>query len=110
MTWEHIGKISAAIPSLRHLKHQYEFEVNHFQRGNSHTGPAAEEDIANLQVSYHRDAIHTYTPGRKLNTKNKPKEFIVLGTDNEKLSNAIKRWQTKHDVEVSTQQTWKDPK
>jgi hypothetical protein len=106
VTWEHIGKLSAAIPFLRRLKHHYEYEVNHFLHGTSHTSPAAEEDIANLQDSYHHDAIHVYKPGRKSTAKDKLKDYTALGTDGKKLSNTITRWQIRRDTEVSTIQIW----
>jgi ribosome-associated translation inhibitor RaiA len=88
------------------MKHQYELEINHVFRGNSHTSPAAEEDIANLQESYHRDSIHMYKPGRKLSANGKAKDYAALGAESEKLSTAITRWQTKRDTDVSTIQIW----
>jgi hypothetical protein len=80
--------------------------VNHFLRGNAHSSPLAEEDIANLQESYRRDSIHVYEPKRKLNTNDKPKDYIAIGSDSTKLSRAIASWWSKRDTNVATEQIW----
>jgi len=97
---------SAAIPFLRRIKHAYELEINHFLRGNAHSSPLAEEDIANLQEAYRRDAIHVHNHGRKLNKNDKPKDYIAIGSDSVKLSSAITSWWSKRDTDVTTEQIW----
>jgi hypothetical protein len=101
-----MGKLSAAIPFLHRIKHSHELEVNHFLRGSSHSSPSAEEDISNLQESYHHDEIHVYKAGRKVNLKDKLKNIIAIGSHSAKLWGVIANWQSKWDCEMATEQKW----
>jgi hypothetical protein len=47
-TWEYIGKISPAIPTLRKLVDHMEGTVNNYRRYKRHAVKSVEDDIARL--------------------------------------------------------------
>jgi hypothetical protein len=105
-TWDLIRKISASIPCQRKIKDHVETEINHFFRGKSHTSPDAEEDIQNLQTAYHTNTIHTYTAGRKLNSKDKSKDYMMFGVEGTKLKKTIIRWAANRVSVRATGEDW----
>src|SRR3984957_7234871 len=105
-TWDFIHKTSASIPCQRKIKDHIEHEINHFLRGKAHTSPEAEEDIKNLQAAYCRDKIHVLQPGRKLNARDRVKDYVALSSEGTKLKKMIERWVDRRDVDISTRQVW----
>jgi len=107
-TWDFIHKISASIPCQRKIKDHVEAEINHFHRGKSHTSPDAEGDIRCLQAAYRSDKIHEFVPGRKLEAKDKVKDYTAVGAEGAKLKKTIAKWMENRVTKWSTRETWKE--
>ncbi|KAI0339474.1 hypothetical protein BDW22DRAFT_1456337 [Trametopsis cervina] len=105
-TWDYIQKISASIPTQRKLKDHFEDHINHFRRGKSHTTPAWEQDVASLQVSYHKGNAHVWRAGRTL-AKRAP-DFQALGSDSASIKQAIHRWAAKRVTVRSTDEEFEE--
>jgi len=101
-----IHKISASIPAQRKVKDHVEAEINHFLRGKSHTSPDAEEDIKTLQKAYKNNKIHEFQPGRKLNAKDKVKDYVAIGSERTKLKGVIERWISNRVPQCETTEDW----
>ena len=69
VTWDYISKISAAIPTLRKLKDQFQYEWNNYSRYSKHTAPDYEEDMKALCNSYGTSGIHKKKRGRNIHNK-----------------------------------------
>lgn len=106
VSWDYIGKISASIPCQRRVKDHVEQTLNHFCRGKSHTSPNKEEDVARLQASYRDSKIHQTIRGRKLDSKNKVKDYLARGTQEPVMVQVIGRWSENRVRERSTGDYW----
>ncbi len=91
-TWEHINKISAAIPTLHKVKDHVKAKINHWHQGKAHTTPDKEDDIARLQASYKQSHIHQYMQGRQICGDGKSKDYIAMRADPVKLKCTMKKW------------------
>jgi hypothetical protein len=83
-----------------------EQSLNHFCRGKSHTSPDKEEDVARLQASYRDSRIHQKIQGRKLDSKNKMKDYLAHGTQEQAIVNVIGRWTENRVCKRSTEEYW----
>lgn len=92
ISWDYIGETLATIPCQRRVKDHVELSVNHFYCGKTHTLPGKEEDVSRLQASYRDSKIHQTIQGRKLDSKNKVKDFVGHGTQDQAIIRAIGRW------------------
>jgi hypothetical protein len=106
ISWEYIGEISASIPCQRRVKDHVERSLNHFCRGKSHTSPGKEEDVARLQASYCDSRIHQTIRGRKLDAKNKAKDYLAHGTQEQTIIRVISRWSENRIRERSSGDYW----
>jgi hypothetical protein len=106
ISWDYIGETSASIPCQRRVKDHVERSVNHFCRGKSHTSPGKEEDVSRLQASYHESRIHQKIQGRKLDSKNKVKDYLARGTQEQVIVNVISRWSENRVRERSSEDNW----
>ena len=92
VSWDYIGETSDSIPCQRRVKDHVEKSMNHFCRGKSHTSPGKEEDVARLQASYRDSRIHQTIWGRKLDSRNKAKDYLACGTQEQVFVRIIGRW------------------
>ena len=106
--WDYIGKISALIPCQRKVKDHVESDINHFERGKSHTAPDKEEDVARLQASYNLSQIHTKKVGRRLDKRDKAANFIALGSEGTRLKKTMERWLRNRISEWSSEEDWNE--
>jgi hypothetical protein len=106
VTWDYIGKISASIPCQRKVKDHVERGLNHFNRGKSHTSPDKEEDVARLHASYRESRIHQKILGRKVESKNKVKDYLAHGVQEQTITRVIGRWSENRVSERSTEDYW----
>jgi hypothetical protein len=106
VNWDYIGDISASIPCQRRVKDHVEQSLNHFCRGKSHTSPDKEEDVARLQASYHDSMIHKKIEGRKLESKNRVKDYLAHGTQENAIIHVLGRWSENRIRERSTADAW----
>jgi hypothetical protein len=83
-----------------------EQSLNHFCRGKSHTSPGKEEDVARLQASYSALRIHQKIQGRKLDPKNKAKDYLAHGTQDQAIVHVMGRWLENRVRERSTEDNW----
>jgi hypothetical protein len=90
--WDYIGETSALILCQQKVKDHVERDLNHFLRGNSHSSPAKEEDIACLCMSYHASKIHINHSGRQLDLKDKVVDTMCIGTESGKLLKMLSKW------------------
>ncbi|PCH39258.1 hypothetical protein WOLCODRAFT_33102, partial [Wolfiporia cocos MD-104 SS10] len=107
-TWEYIGKISQAIPTMRKVKDHVEADINHFRRGKSHTSPDKEEDVARLQSVFHCSRVWRYRPTRHLNDADKPSNILKQGSNPDRLGKARENWISSRMGEHSVEQVWQD--
>ncbi|PCH40521.1 hypothetical protein WOLCODRAFT_16574 [Wolfiporia cocos MD-104 SS10] len=107
-TWEYIGKISQAIPTMRKVKDHVEADINHFWRGKSHTSPDKEEDVARLQSAFHCSWVWRYRPMRHLNDADKPSNIPKRGSNPGRLGKARDNWTSSRMGEHSVEQVWQD--
>ena len=68
-TWDHIGKISPAIPSLEAVRRHMEKQVRTVYRGSSHTSPSHEKDVKTLGDAYVASRVHEFVPGHRIISK-----------------------------------------
>ena len=106
VSWDYIGEISASIPCQRKVKDHVERSLNHFCHGKSHTSPGKEEDVAWLQASYHDSRIHQTIQKKKLDPKNKVKDNLVHGSQEQVLVQVIGRWSENRVCEQSSGDYW----
>jgi hypothetical protein len=106
--WEYIGKISASIPCQRKVKDHVERDINHFERGKSHTAPDKEEDVARLQSSYQLSEIHVKKAVRKLDTRDKVANYMANGSEGTRLIKTRDRWLQNRIREWSSEEDWNE--
>jgi hypothetical protein len=106
VSWDYIGDTSASIPCQRKVKDHVEQSLNHFCRGKSHTSLSKEEDVTRLQASYRDSRIHQTIRGRKLDSKNKTKDYLARGTQEQVIVNVIGRWSENRVCERSSEEYW----
>jgi hypothetical protein len=91
-TWEYVGKISPAIPTLRKLVDHMEGTVNSYRRYKKHTVTSTEDDIAKLMVSFQESALYCHVDGRKVIAKEKFVDTWAKGFDIVWKGESLTRW------------------
>lgn len=109
-TWEYIQKISASIPCQRKVKNHVEMQINHYQRGKSHTSPNHTEDVKRLQNAYKESALHVYHAGRLHESKDKVPDYVGMGSQMQKLIQVMKRWSSNRLSDFGQDEDFEDPK
>jgi hypothetical protein len=74
--------------------------------GNHILALMPKKDIRNLQAVYSQDVIHIYKPGRKLNDRDKVKDYIAVGSEGMKLKKTIEGSLSRCDTDILTTQCW----
>ena len=91
-TWEYVGKISPAIPTLRRLVDHMEGTVNNYRRYKKHTVKSAEDNIAKLMLMFHESAVHCHIDGRKVEAKEKFMDVWKKGFNVVSKGESLARW------------------
>ena len=91
-TWEYVGKISPAIPTLRRLVDHMEGTVNSYRRYKKHTVKSAEDDVAKLMLIFHESAVHRHVDGRKVEAKEKFPDIWTKGFNIVSKGESLARW------------------
>lgn len=106
VTWEFIGKISSAIPSLRKLKDHFENEWNTYSRYQKHTHPDYQADIERLERAYLVAKLHCKVEGRKLGENHKDTDYVQTGAVAINTGKPISRWQARRKRDESDKEVW----
>lgn len=91
-TWEYVGKISPAIPTLRKLVDHMEGTVNSYRRYKKHTVTSTEDDIAKLMVMFQESILHRHVDGRKVEAKEKFTDIWTKGFNIVSKGESLTRW------------------
>jgi hypothetical protein len=91
-TWEYVGKISPAIPTLRKLVDYMEDTVNSYRRYKKHTVANAEDDIAKLMTMFQELNFHRHIDGRNVEVKEKFADIWLKGFDIVSKGESLTRW------------------
>ena len=91
-TWEYVGKISLAIPTLRKLVDHMEDTVNSYRRYKKHTVTSTEDDIAKLMVLFQESALYHHVDGRKVEAKEKFVDIWAKGFNTVSKGESLARW------------------
>jgi len=91
-SWEYVGKISPAIPTLRRLVDRMEGTVNSYRRYKKHTVKSAEDDVAKLMLMFHESAVHHHVDGRKVEGKEKFTDIWTKGFNIVSKGESLARW------------------
>lgn len=106
VTWKFIGKISAAIPSLRRLKDHFENEWNTYLRYQKHAHPDYEADIERLGRAYTVAKLHHKVKGRKLGENRKDADYVQDGAKAISTGKPIMKWQLRRKRDESDKEVW----
>lgn len=91
-TWEYVGKISPAIPTLRKLVDHMEHTVNNYRRYKKHTVANAEDDIAKLMAMFQESNLHRHIDGRNVEAKERFTDIWAKGFDTVSKGEPLARW------------------
>jgi hypothetical protein len=91
-TWEYVGKISPAIPTLRKLVDHMENTINHYRRYKKHTVRGTEDDVAKLMALFQGSTIYTRTGGRKVELKERFVDIWARGFGVVSKGESLTRW------------------
>ena len=91
-TWEYVGKISPAIPTLRKLVDHMEGTVNSYRRYKKHTVTNTGDDITKLMVMFQESALHRHVDGRKIDVKEKFTDVWTKGFNIVSKGESLTRW------------------
>lgn len=91
-TWEYVGKISPAIPTLRKLVDHVEGTVNSYRRYKKHTVPSTEADITKLMVTFQESALYSHVNGREVGDKEKFVDVWAKGFNILARGESLTRW------------------
>lgn len=105
-SWEYIGRISPAIPTLRDVQDHVQYTINPYPRYKKHTSPDAEKDIKTLCVYYTTHRVHRAGQVRKASVADTPRDLVRRGAEESLLTKAIKRWVDKRSGERCTEQDY----
>ena len=106
VTWKFIGKISAAIPSIRKLKDHFENEWNVYSRYQRHNHPDYRADIGRLEQAYALAKLHCEVKGRKLSERHKDVDYVQDGAKAVSGGKSISKWQTRRKRDGSDKEVW----
>ena len=91
-TWEYVGKISPAIPTLRKLVDHMEGTVNGYPRYKKHTVTNTEDDIAKLMAMFQESEFHRHINGREIEVKEKFVDVWAKGFNVAMKGESLTRW------------------
>ena len=91
-TWEYIGKISPAIPTLRKLVDHMEGTVNSYRCYKKHTVTSTKDDIAKLMIMFQESTLHRHVDGRKVEAKEKFTDIWTKGFNIVSKGESLTRW------------------
>jgi hypothetical protein len=91
-TWEYVGKISPAIPTLRKLVDHMEGTVNNYRRYKKHTVKSTEDDIAKLMVMFRESMLHRHIDGREVEVKERFTDVWSKGFNTVSKGESLARW------------------
>ena len=91
-TWEYVGKISPAIPTLRKLVDHMEGTVNSYRRYKKHTIPSTEADITKLMMTFQESTLYNHVNGRKIKEKEKFVDIWMRGFNIVSKGESLTRW------------------
>lgn len=91
-TWEYVGKISPAIPTLRKLVDHMEGTLNNYRRYKKHTVRSTESDIATLMVVFQESALYRRDDGRVIEAGEKFTDVWAKGFDIVSKGDSLTRW------------------
>jgi len=91
-TWDYVGKISPAIPTLRKLVDHMEGTVNNYRRYKKHTVTNTEGDISKLMVMFQESALYCHVDGRKVGAKEKFVDVWTKGFNIVSKGESLTRW------------------
>jgi hypothetical protein len=91
-TWEYVGKISPAIPTLRKLVDHMEGTLNNYRRYKKHTVRSTENDITTLMVVFQESALYHRVDGRDIEAKEKFTDIWAKGFNVVSKGESLTRW------------------
>ena len=91
-TWEYVGKISPAIPTLRKLVDHMEGVVNHYRRYKKHTITSTEDDIFKLMTMFQDSDLHHHVDGREVDVREKFTDIWAKGFNTVSKGESLTRW------------------
>ena len=91
-TWEYVGKISPAIPTLRKLVDHMEGTVNSYRRYKKHAVTSTEDDIAKLMAMFQESDLHRHVNGREVDDREKFTDIWVKGFNIVSKGESFARW------------------
>lgn len=105
-SWDYIGRMSPAIPTLRDVQDHVEYNINPFARYKKHSSPDANKDIETLSTYYTINRVHVAQPNRCPSANNKAHDVLRCGSEKLLLRSFIGRWYTRRTRERSSQEDW----
>ena len=78
-TWEYVGKISPAIPTLQKLVDHMEGMVNHYSWYKKHTITSTEDNILKLMTMFQDSDLHHHVDRREVDVREKFTDIWVSG-------------------------------
>ena len=91
-TWEYVGKISPAIPTLRKLVDHMEDTVNTYRRYKKHTTRSTEDDITRLMAMFQESKLYHRVNEREVGDREKFADIWGKGFDIVLKGESVKRW------------------
>ena len=92
VTWEYVGKISPAIPTLRKLVDHMEDTVNNYWRYKKHTTRSTEDDVARLMVMFQESALYRHVNEREVEARERFADIWARGFEIVLKGESLKRW------------------
>lgn len=91
-TWEYVGRISPAIPTLQNLVDHMEDTVNSYRRYKKHTVMSTEDDVAKLMVIFRESVLYRHIDGRKVGAREKFADVWANGFKTVSKGESLTRW------------------
>ncbi|KAJ7055499.1 hypothetical protein C8F01DRAFT_1258377 [Mycena amicta] len=105
-TFDYIGSILPAIPSLRKIQRHMEKEFHTLARGSRHTVPNKDADVEMLSSHYHTAKLHKIMPGRAI--KHKAIPDVVSDGSVALESGTIDGWFKRRTYKRAVREEWKE--
>jgi hypothetical protein len=91
-TWEYVGKISPAIPTLQRLVDHMEGTVNNYRRYKKHTVKTTKDDVAKLMTLFQESMLHCHVDGREVEAKEKFTDVWAKGFNTVSKGETLTQW------------------
>ncbi|KAA1473667.1 hypothetical protein DENSPDRAFT_780361, partial [Dentipellis sp. KUC8613] len=107
-TLAYLTKISPAVPVLREVKKHLKWQLNTLlTRGDRHSSPAKEKDVAMYANIVLNEGWYTYEAGRTVKKPDdRAKDFVTQGIITLFQEKAIERWWNGRSFPRATQEKW----